>query len=154
MGSSCCRRVIDTPQTVLPPKEDSNKIIVPFIGPSFQGKSTLFKQLRLIYGEDYSKEELKTFRDHIRNNIFNEIKIISKHVGSMINTFNDKNEMNEKDIALTNAMEKIKDFDENLQNEDITQIHFDAIRFIWNQFNERKFVRYNLYNMNCIVYFY
>ena len=53
--------------------EQVNKIL--FLGSGGSGKSTIFKQLRAIYGNGYNEEDRKTFIDHIHAQIIEQMKL-------------------------------------------------------------------------------
>jgi GTPase SAR1 family protein len=57
-------------------KTDKEKIKLLLLGTGESGKSTIFKQMKLIYGSDYNEEEKIQFRSLIHHNIIETIKIL------------------------------------------------------------------------------
>ena len=62
------------------------------LGAGESGKSTVFKQMRLVHSTGYSESELRQFRYIIYRNILDAIKILVEQVNAMGLELNEKNE--------------------------------------------------------------
>lgn len=101
-------------------KQEDEKIKLLLLGAGESGKSTIFKQMKLIYGDQYSDAEKKQQIPTIYSNILQAIKVLVEHAIS----FNMVGQVNAKA-----EFEIIKNIDEN---EAITISVGNAIKALWN----------------------
>jgi GTPase SAR1 family protein len=100
-------------------KHEDEKIKLLLLGAGESGKSTIFKQMKLIYGDQYSEAERKQQIPTIYSNILQAIKVLVEHAISfnMVNLVEAKAEF-----------ELIKNIDEN----DVISITVgNAIKALW-----------------------
>jgi len=57
-------------------KEEREKITFLLLGSGESGKSTIFKQMKILYGEPFSDEDLKHFKSVIQGNVINTMKTL------------------------------------------------------------------------------
>lgn len=101
-------------------KQEDEKIKLLLLGAGESGKSTIFKQMKLIYGDQYSDAEKKQQIPTIYSNILQAVKVLVEHAIS----FNMVGQVNAKA-----DFELIKNIDEN---EAITISVGNAIKALWN----------------------
>lgn len=100
-------------------KQEDEKIKLLLLGAGESGKSTIFKQMKLIYGEQYSDAERRQQIPTIYSNILQAIKVLVEHAIS----FNMVNQVEAKA-----EFEVIKAIDEN----DVISISVgNAIKALW-----------------------
>ena len=64
-------------------KDEANKVKLLILGAGESGKSTVFKQMKLIYGQKYTSSEKKTFIPTIHINVFSAIQTLSEQAEIM-----------------------------------------------------------------------
>lgn len=101
-------------------KKESEKIKLLLLGAGESGKSTVFKQMKVIYGKQYSDSERAAALPTIYSNIINAMKILCD-AASTLNMANQ--------IQASSEYEMLKDMDEN---EVITVPIGDAISKLWS----------------------
>jgi len=58
-------------------REDANKMIkLLLLGPGESGKSTIFKQFRILYGKSYTEQERKSFLNIMQRNTIQAMKLL------------------------------------------------------------------------------
>jgi GTPase SAR1 family protein len=100
-------------------REDSEKIKLLLLGAGESGKSTIFKQMKVIYGEQYSEAERKQQLPTIYCNVLQAMKVLIEQAVTlnMVDGIKAKNEFNQ-----------IRGIDEN---EVINVSIGDAIKALW-----------------------
>lgn len=112
-------------------KEKENEEVRIAIYGSFQvGKSTLFKQIRNIYGNHYSKEELLTFRDFIYENIIFCLKV---YVFCLLYPPGEHQEPFSIAKKLNEILEKNKDYEKSFEL--IFFENYETIIYVVNRFS-------------------
>jgi len=53
-----------------------DEVTLLFLGPGESGKSTIFKQLRILYGKGFSQHEMEFYLCEIRVNIISQMKTL------------------------------------------------------------------------------
>eukprot|EP01032_Pedospumella_encystans_P009568 gene9568-11251_t len=101
-------------------KQEDEKIKLLLLGAGESGKSTIFKQMKLIYGNQYTDAEKKQQIPTIYSNILQAIKVLVEHAIS----FNMVGQ-----VIAKAEFEIIKNIDEN---EAITIVVGNAIKALWN----------------------
>ncbi len=64
-------------------QEDSGKIKILLLGPGESGKSTIFKQMRILYGEELSDDHLRLYGVAARSNIVVAIRKLCVHLRNL-----------------------------------------------------------------------
>jgi GTPase SAR1 family protein len=100
--------------------QEDEKIKLLLLGAGESGKSTIFKQMKIIYGDQYTDAERRQHIPTVYSNVLQAIKIL---IDQTI-TFNMTNEIQAKE-----AFELIKNIDES---EAIDIRVGDAIKSLWN----------------------
>lgn len=101
-------------------KQEDEKIKLLLLGAGESGKSTIFKQMKLIYGDQYTEAEKRQQIPTIFSNILQAIKALVEHAYS----FNLVGQVEAKD-----ELEMIKGLDEN----DVINVTVgNAIKALWN----------------------
>jgi GTPase SAR1 family protein len=101
-------------------KLDEEKIKLLLLGAGESGKSTVFKQMKVIYGDQYTDQERRLLKPTIYSNIIIAMKILMDQVVNM-------NFMEE--LKETEAYEFMRRVD---QHDVITTRVGDAIKTLWN----------------------
>eukprot|EP00600_Ochromonadales_sp_CCMP1393_P000181 CAMPEP_0174984808 /NCGR_PEP_ID=MMETSP0004_2-20121128/17952_1 /TAXON_ID=420556 /ORGANISM="Ochromonas sp., Strain CCMP1393" /LENGTH=349 /DNA_ID=CAMNT_0016237307 /DNA_START=106 /DNA_END=1155 /DNA_ORIENTATION=+ len=101
-------------------KQEDEKIKLLLLGAGESGKSTIFKQMKLIYGDQYSDAEKKQQIPTIYSNILQAIKVLVEHAIA----FNMVGQIEAKD-----EFDMLKTIDEN---DAITIPVGNAIKALWN----------------------
>lgn len=66
-------------------EEESQKVKLLLLGAGESGKSTIFKQMRVLYGAELSEEELKQVIPVVYTNTISSMKILLEHTKAMGN---------------------------------------------------------------------
>lgn len=134
----------DIDKMLLKTKEiEEKKVKLLLLGTGECGKSTIFKQMKLIYGEKYTSEERKNKKFIIYNNIYIFIHILLEQaeIFDYINLIDCKNE-----IILLNYWK---------EEELITNEIKDAINIFWNNtYIQKIWNRRNEFQINESVEYY
>lgn len=101
-------------------RKESEKIKLLLLGAGESGKSTVFKQMKVIYGKTYTDAERAAILPTIYSNIINAMKILCEAAVTLNMT---------NQIAATAEFELVRKLDEN---EVITPSLGDAIGKLWN----------------------
>lgn len=101
-------------------KQEDEKIKLLLLGAGESGKSTIFKQMKIIYGDQYTEAERKQQIPTIYCNILQAMKTLVDHAISF---------GMQDQVKATEAMEMIKNCDEN---DVINETLGDAIKALWN----------------------
>lgn len=101
-------------------KKETEKIKLLLLGAGESGKSTVFKQMKVIYGKQYSDSDRAACLPTIYSNVINGMKIICEAA----NTLNMVNQ-----VQATSEFELVSNLDDN---EAITVPIGDAIEKLWN----------------------
>jgi hypothetical protein len=142
---------------------DSDRIKLLLLGIGESGKSTIFKQMRLLYGQGFSEEEVNRYKWTIRSNIIESIqngftfyfvvRIDVVIACEAANRFGYCNELTDK-IVLA-AIELIR----NARRDDISPEMKDSLLIVWNQpFMKKTLTRQNEFqvfndSIKCDVFF-
>lgn len=101
-------------------KQEDEKIKLLLLGAGESGKSTIFKQMKLIYGDQYTETERRQQIPTIHSNILQAIKVLIEFTIS----FNLVSQ-----VKATQEFELIKSIDEN----EAINVHIgNAIKALWN----------------------
>lgn len=100
-------------------KQEKDKIKLLLLGAGESGKSTIFKQMKLIYGDKYTDAEREQLISTIHNNILQAVKKLTEQVISL-------NLLSQ--VEAVEEFELLKDIDEG---EHITPVIGDAIKALW-----------------------
>ena len=100
-------------------KREQDKIKLLLLGAGESGKSTIFKQMKLIYGDKYTDDEREELISTIHNNILQAVKSLTEQVISL-------NLLSQ--VEAVEEFELLKDIDEG---EHITPVIGDAIKALW-----------------------
>jgi len=138
----CCPRDDKTAQIDDVMKEKMNKefevIKLLFLGAGGSGKSTLFRQLRLLHGKGLHEEERTNYRTSIYHNIVEGMKTLLE--GNL--SFNEENESDSVDLMLYKVPlcdEKLADYIDKLDDATpITEECAEHFKKAWNDKGMQK----------------
>jgi len=142
MGSSCCPKDSVTHAIDNKIQENLNRDIdvikLLFLGAGGSGKSTLFRQLRLLHGDGLKEDERKTYKTNIYSNIVDGMKTLLEGNSS----FNVEEE-SDSEVAIISDVppcdEKLADYIENLDDAaPITPECADYFKKAWEDVGMQK----------------
>lgn len=80
-------------------KTERNVIKILLLGTAESGKSTLIKQIKIIYSQGFSKQELLSFKPAVIDNLLSSMKFVLRGMGMLrINLANKRNEVHAQSI--------------------------------------------------------
>ncbi|CAE7483451.1 unnamed protein product [Symbiodinium microadriaticum] len=121
-------------------KADKNKIKLLLLGAGESGKSTIFKQMKIIYGKQYSHAERKQNLPTIHSNIIQAMHILIKHaknIGNGDQTVHDQIECKEA-LAIIEALDIYEGLNLERSNAIIALWADPAIQQVWARRNETQ----------------
>mmetsp|Transcript_1852 Transcript_1852/g.2229 ORF Transcript_1852/g.2229 Transcript_1852/m.2229 type:complete len:368 (+) Transcript_1852:188-1291(+) len=123
--------------------EDLEKKIIKILllGTGESGKSTIFKQVKKLFGKDFTKEELETWKPRVWENI-------NKQIAAMLKA------SKRLEIPLANEELRVR-FDGRKDNEPIDQKHGTKIKELWSDkgFQQLWERRSEYQVLDCIEYY-
>ncbi|KAJ5076952.1 guanine nucleotide-binding protein g(o) subunit alpha [Anaeramoeba ignava] len=126
-------------ELVTPPKPKENTAKLLLLGPGDSGKSTIFRQMKIIHHNGYTEEERETFIETINENILESMKAIVNALPRLSLEISDENQENVDLIRSTLILTKeVEDAIVELWKDPVIQKAYSIITDVGGQRNERK----------------
>ena len=109
-------------------KKETEKMRMLLLGAGESGKSTIFKQMRLLYGDGFDNETKLEWKESIHQNTMNVMK-------SIVQAIEELEIDKETPIVNKEAYELVKDLppEHELTSRDFTPELVEAIKLLWNE---------------------
>ncbi|XP_063072763.1 guanine nucleotide-binding protein G(s) subunit alpha-like [Engraulis encrasicolus] len=115
------------------------------MGPEESGKSTIVKNLRILYGDGFNEEEKKQMVQHIRSNIKEAIRTIVRHMSKLVPPVPVASPDNQSHIEYISSLPWEEDFD-------FTPEFYEHTKCLWQDSGVRAcFDRSNEYRWNQLI---
>ena len=99
---------------------DQKKVKLLLLGAGESGKSTIFKQMKLIYGQKYTRDELKSFSTTVYANIMQTMTIL-------LNQCTDE-QLSELEASSTQEIALVRSYNVGIE---LNQILGEAVQKLW-----------------------
>lgn len=126
---------------------DTKKVKLLLLGAGECGKSTIFKQMRLIYGEKFTKEERESKSFTIYNNVLTAMKILLEQAELFGCT---ELIQAQAESALLSSLEDLESMNESLGDAVKTLWHDPGVQAVWAKRSEFQIVESVQYYFNKI----
>ncbi|XP_054629033.1 guanine nucleotide-binding protein subunit alpha-14-like [Dunckerocampus dactyliophorus] len=110
-------------------KDSSRELKLLLLGTGESGKSTFIKQMRIIHGGGYSKEDKRTYAKLVYQNIYTSMQTMLRAMHTLHLPFAHTHNQNSAIMILEVEVDKVEDLDQN---------HVEAIRSLWTDAGVRE----------------